>query len=77
MKNKKKTPTIMISRQNGDFLAFFSEQVSLFFGSYISFTNCTSCLDFSTNDDHNVKLVRRLTLLQYMFYFSHDGLKYI
>ena len=25
-----KTPTIMISRQHGDFLAFFSEQVSLF-----------------------------------------------
>ena len=52
-KIRQKTPTIMISRQNGDFLTFFSEQVSLFFGSYISFTNCTSCLYFSTNDDHN------------------------
>ena len=30
MKNKTKTPTIMISRQNDDFLAFFSEQVSIF-----------------------------------------------
>ena len=47
-KIRQKTQTIMISRQNGDFLAG-----KPFFESYISFTNCTSCLDFSTNDDHN------------------------